>query len=84
LFLEPRDVKHIYVGPGVMALVTIPRTEEDGVTCRGEKCAERSHQPAALVLIAEVGRNDAENEGACVRRYLVMTCKHGVTPRRLK
>jgi hypothetical protein len=57
-----------------------PRTEEDGVTCRSEKRAERSHHPAILVLVAEEGGNDAENEGASVRRYLAMMCKHHVAP----
>jgi hypothetical protein len=57
-----------------------PRTEEDGITCRSEKPAECSHHSAVLVLIAEIGGNDAENERASVRRYLEMTCKHHVAP----
>ena len=50
-------------------------TEEYDVTCCGEKCADRNHQPATFVLITQVGRDDAEKEGTRIRRYLIMTRK---------
>ena len=51
-----------------------PRTEEHGETCRSDKPTENGRQTAVLVLIAEIGGNNAENEGTSERRYLVMTC----------
>jgi len=54
-------------------------TEEDGVTCCGEKRAERGHHPTALVLITEVGGSDAEKKGAREGRYLVITRNHHLT-----
>ena len=66
-----RETIYVGSGPGDDR-INKPPTEENGVTCRGEKCAERSHQPTAFVLITEIGGNDAENEGACIRRYLII------------
>ena len=61
-----------------MEVRTERRTEEHGVTYRSQKPTEHSHHPTVLVLIAEIGANNAENEGASERRYLVMTFERHV------
>jgi hypothetical protein len=55
--------------------VVMRLTQKDGVTSSSDKCADSSHHAAVLVFITEVGRNDAENEGAGVWRHLVMVCE---------
>jgi len=50
------------------------RTKKHDVTSSSNECADSSHDAAVLVFITEVGRNDAENEGAGVRRHLVTIC----------
>ena len=77
------ETRTVYVGSEVVVSKTGQRTEEDGVTCRGEQCTEHGHQPAALVLITKVGGNDAENERTSIRGYLAMTCKYTATARHL-
>ena len=51
------------------------RTKKHGVTGHRDECADSSHHATVLVLITEVGRNDAENEGAGVWRHLVTMCE---------
>ena len=63
---------------------TEQRTEEHGETYRSQKRTDYSHHPTAFVLIAEIGTNNAENEGASKRRYLVMTFERHVAPWQIK
>ena len=47
------------------------RTKKNDITSSSDECADSSHHPAVLVFITEIRRNDAENKGADVWRYLV-------------
>ena len=51
-----------------------PRTDDHGETCRSKKPTANGRQPTVLVLIAEIGGNNAENEGTSERRHLIMVC----------
>ena len=56
------------------------RTEKNGITSSSNECADSGHHTTVLILIAEVCSNDAENEGAGVRRHLVTICEINAAP----
>lgn len=49
----------------------IRRTKKHDITSSTDECAHNSHHSAVLVLITEIGSNDAKNERASIRRHLV-------------